>query len=290
MARRRLDDPTRDLAVGLFGDAHTAERIAAMGVEPGRQQDCLRLVVVDGAHDHVFNAAQIRGIAEPLFERNVEREAAAVAFADFVRRAGARVERKAVHRRVENIVAIPEQRLGAVAVMNVEVKDEHALDARLLAHPLGHAGDRVEKAKAHRLEPFGVMSGWARHNEGAAVAGTHHLFGCCERRADRRARCRERLRRHRVVARNKVAQSSPRRLLQRALVIGGMNFCDDPVRIRMIARVAADALREPGALHARKRRVDPPRRLRMPGAGVVLVENGIRVDVQHQWISRLVDS
>ena len=51
VARCGFDDAARDLAVRLLGHAHAAERIAAMGVEAGRQQDRLRLIVVDGADD-----------------------------------------------------------------------------------------------------------------------------------------------------------------------------------------------------------------------------------------------
>ena len=288
MPRRRFDDAPRDLAVRLFRDAHAAERIASMGIESGRQQDRLRLVVVDGAHDHVFDAAEIRGIAEALRERNVERVAAAFAFTDFVRRAGTRIKRKAVHRRIEDIVPIPEQCLRSIAVMNVEIEDEHALDAGLLAHPLGHASDRVEETETHRLEAFGVMSRRTRHDEGAAVFRFHHFFRSRERRADRRARGRERLRRHRIVARHEIAQPGPRGLLQRAFVVSRMHLRNDPIGIRMIAGVAAHARNEPGTLDARKRRVHPPRRLRMPGAGVVLVEDGVRVDVEHV-VRRSVD-
>ena len=79
VARRRFDDAPRDLAVGLLGDAHAAERIAAMSVDSGRQQDRLRRIVIDRAHDDVFDAAQIRCIAESLFERAVSRVAADVA-------------------------------------------------------------------------------------------------------------------------------------------------------------------------------------------------------------------
>ena len=55
-------------------------------------------------------------------------------------------------RRVVDVVALFEEVLRAVAVMHVEVEDEDALDARLLAQPFGDAGDGVEEAEAHRRE------------------------------------------------------------------------------------------------------------------------------------------
>ena len=89
-------------------------------------------------------------------------------------RAGAGIERVAVDRRVIDVVALLEEMLRAVAVVHVEVVDEDALDARLLAQPFRDAGDGVEEAEAHRLRALGVMSGRAGDDERALRFALQH--------------------------------------------------------------------------------------------------------------------
>ena len=91
-----------------------------------------------------------------------------------------------MHRDVEDVLAIFEQRLRAVAVVDVEVEDEQARHPGLLEHPLRHAGDGIEEAEAHRFDALGVMPGRAGDDE-RAIAAEHARRGG-QRRAHRRAR------------------------------------------------------------------------------------------------------
>src|SRR5262249_35148223 len=76
------------------------------------------------------------------------------------RRAAAGVERELVDREVEDVRIVPEDVLGAIAVVNVPVEDRDpggALGAR------GGRGDRdvVEQAESHRAIARGVVTGRA---------------------------------------------------------------------------------------------------------------------------------
>src|SRR5206468_8760677 len=79
------------------------------------------------------------------------------------------IKRISVHRCVEDVVALLEEMLRAIAVVHVEVEDENALDALLFAKPLRRAGDGVEETEAHRLDTLRVMAGRAGDDKGPAV-------------------------------------------------------------------------------------------------------------------------
>ena len=62
--------------------------------------------------------------------------------------------------------------LGAVAVMDIEIDDGHALDAVSGHRVRGADRDVVEEAEAHRAVALGMMTGRANRAErGAALAG-----------------------------------------------------------------------------------------------------------------------
>ena len=70
---------------------------------------------------------------------------------------------------------VPENVLGAVAVMDVEIHDRDALGAmRFLRVPRGD-GRVVEEAEAHRGRDLGVMAGRAGRDESVARPAAHHL-------------------------------------------------------------------------------------------------------------------
>src|SRR5260221_1467828 len=52
-----LDEPPRNLTVRPLADAHSAKGIAAVGVEPGRNKDCVPRVVTDHVHDLLLHRA-----------------------------------------------------------------------------------------------------------------------------------------------------------------------------------------------------------------------------------------
>ena len=125
-----------------------------------------------------------REVVEPRQDRRFERLAehvAAVAgaqrrvddlvvLAGLAERAGAGIERHLVGRRVHDGSVVPEDVLGAVAVVDVEIDDGDALDAM---GRLGVAGgDRrvVEEAEAHRRRRLGVVAGRPGGDEGVVDA------------------------------------------------------------------------------------------------------------------------
>src|SRR5207302_10640017 len=116
---------------------------------------------VDDAHDVVFDGAKVVRVPGAAGHGNVLRESASAARAYLIRRSRPGIERIAVNRCVEDILAFFEEMLRSVAVMDVEVEDEHALDSVLLAQPFSDAGDGVEEAEPHGLNPLGVMAGRA---------------------------------------------------------------------------------------------------------------------------------
>src|SRR5687768_8137436 len=123
MSGSALNDAPRDLAIRLFGHLHAAKRIAAMSVEARGEKDRIRLVVVDDAHDLVFDCAQICRVPFATVEWNVLRESPATAASDLIARAGAGIKRIAVHRSVIDVIATLEQHLRSIAVMDVEIED-----------------------------------------------------------------------------------------------------------------------------------------------------------------------
>ena len=83
---------------------------------------------------------------------------------------------------------VPEDVLGAVAVMDVEIHDRDPLGAM---RRLGVArGDRgvVEEAEAHRVRDLGVMAWRAGRDEGVANLAAHHLVDGEDRAAGRAQR------------------------------------------------------------------------------------------------------
>ena len=91
---------------------------------------------------------------------------------------------------------VPEDVLGAVAVVDVEIHDRDALGAvRRLGVPRGDGGV-VEEAEAHRGRDLGVMSGRAGRDEGVADLAAHHLVDREDRASRGAKRGLEGARRH----------------------------------------------------------------------------------------------
>ena len=128
----------------------------------------------------VVERRQIGGQVGAARQRQVERRALAVALAGLV---GMAPEERIVGRRIgvdrgeEDVAALVENVLGAVAVMIVDVEDR---DRAVPAATRRLGGDRgiVEVAIAAEIIAPGMMAGRAAQGEGGALAG----------RARRRAR------------------------------------------------------------------------------------------------------
>ena len=143
------------------------------------------------------NAA--RNLALPSSERQ-RRVDDGVVLAALAGGAGAGKQRHLVRRAIHHGRIGPENILGAVAVMDVEIDHRGARDA---VFALGVAGgDRgiVEEAEAHRLADFGMMAGRAHRDERVVVRAGHHRIGRRHRAADAAHHGFPGARRHRGVA------------------------------------------------------------------------------------------
>src|SRR3546814_4690761 len=78
-------------------------------------------------------------------------------------RAGAGIERALVGRGIEQVRIAPERRLGAVAVMHVEIHHRDAVEAVHRACMQRADSDVVEEAEAHGAVRLGVMARSEEH-------------------------------------------------------------------------------------------------------------------------------
>ena len=89
--------------------------------------------------------------------------------------------------------------LGAVAVMNIEIDDRHALDPVHRHRACRTYGDVVEEAKAHRAVALGMVAGRADGAERGAAFPAHDEVGSEDHRARRMPGGGQRMRVHRGV-------------------------------------------------------------------------------------------
>ena len=91
-----------------------------------------------------------------------------------VRWPGARIERRLVGRDVERVRVVVEDRLGAVAVMDVEIEDREPRQLVYGARLQGRHRDVVEHAKAHGLHGLGMVAGRPHGAERVPGLARHH--------------------------------------------------------------------------------------------------------------------
>ena len=144
--RRKRRAPARELAKPVRGHRHLGQRIVAMGVEAGRDEHELGL---EGTHDRLDDLVECRvvgGITRTGGERDVH-DSLGVR----IRPSRPWPERPLVKRDREHARVVAEQRLGAIAVMDVEVDDGDALETERVLRVTGGDRDVAEDAEAHRL-------------------------------------------------------------------------------------------------------------------------------------------
>ena len=165
--------------------------------------------------------------------------------------AGARKQRHLVRRAVHHGRVRPEDVLGAVAVMHVEIDDGRARDAVFALGVARGDGDVVEEAEAHRLADLGVVAGRAHRDEGVAMLARHHGFGRRDRAADAAHHRFPRARRHRGVAID-IDQSAGRRDVAQlgdvVLVVAERDEVEIALR-RLVAHQELEALMRQRLLH-----------------------------------------
>ena len=136
-ARMRLAIPPYD----FVSSAQPAERVVAMGVVAGRDQDQVGPVLAPDGHHDVLDQRQERRLAGARRHRHVDRVALAVALAHVVERARAGPERPLVDAHEQHLARVVEERVRAVAVVHVPV------------HAPSRARRRARRARAGRRPP-----------------------------------------------------------------------------------------------------------------------------------------
>src|SRR6185437_13196014 len=93
----------------------------------------------------------------------------------------------------------PENILGAVAVVDVEIDDRSTLGAVGFLSVAGGDCRIVEKTESHRPGGFGVVSRWTRGDESIRGLAGHYLIDSKLCAADRAKGSLETARRHRSI-------------------------------------------------------------------------------------------
>jgi hypothetical protein len=93
---------------------------------------------------------------------------------------------------VEHLVGLGEDRLGAVAVVDIPVEHEHSLGPTGLDRVSGGDGDVVEQAEAHRTCRLRVVARWAQRAEREPVLACQQPLGRIQRPTGRVERRLER--------------------------------------------------------------------------------------------------
>ena len=151
-------------------ESRAPERVVAVRVVSGRDQDQVGPVPARDWHAHVLDEREKHLVAAPAWHGKVEREPLCVAFAHVLERAGAGPEQVLVDAAEEHLARAMEDRVRAVAVMHVPVEHEDPLGAeRVERVPRRHRHVR-EQAEAHRPRVLGVVSRRAQRQEARALA------------------------------------------------------------------------------------------------------------------------
>ena len=188
MARGDRHQLARDPRVVGLGELETGQRILAMRVEAGRDENELRPVRLERRQPAVDDR-RAEGIAAVAGrKRNV----------DHVRRlvldAAVRVQRILERGDHQHARVALEDVFGAVAVMHVEVDDGDALQSMRGQRVRGADGDVVEDAESHRAPPLRMMAGRAHRAERGPAFAAHHEVDPMHDGAGRVARSGQRMR------------------------------------------------------------------------------------------------
>src|SRR5450631_28493 len=159
---RDVHQLARDPAEIIRFEIERRQRIAVVRVEAGGDDDQLRRKFLQLRQDYVFEGGAEFGAAVFGGQRRVDD---IVVFAALAAGAGAGKQRHLVRRAIHHRRIGPENILGAVAVMHVEI--DHG-GPGYAVFSLGVArgdGGVVEETKAHRLVDLGVMARRADRDE-----------------------------------------------------------------------------------------------------------------------------
>lgn len=154
----------------IFGfETQVADGVEAMGVEAGAEEDELGLDFGGELFEVVAEEGEVFMAWHAEMDGEIEGSAEALAGAGFVGVAGAGEEGPAVDGEESDARIFPERGLGTVAVVDVPVDDEDAIEFEDIDGDASGDGDVVEEAEAHGAFHHGVVA-WGTHEaEGGVV-------------------------------------------------------------------------------------------------------------------------
>ena len=131
----------------FFAQLQAAQRIGVVGIEARRDEHQIRGEIIKGGQDDAAHGVAELHAAIACPERRIEN----VADAGFIAGARTGIKRHLVGGAIEQVGIGPEDFLGAVAVVHIEIDDGHALRIIAAAGIVGGDGHLIEQAEAHGL-------------------------------------------------------------------------------------------------------------------------------------------
>ena len=172
--RDEVEDPSRQRRVVAGGQPEVGDRVVAVGVEAGGDEQPGRGEALDERGDDLVERRQVDVAGGVGRHRHVHRGADGVALAGLVVPAGPGVQRPLVVADEQHPRIGVERGLRAVAVMGVDVDDDDALAG--VGQRGGDDRDVGDDAEAHRLHGGGVVARRAHGAErGVAVTTAQRL-------------------------------------------------------------------------------------------------------------------
>ncbi len=163
-----------DAGIASQRELHHRQGVLPVGVVPGGDQDQVGAEPAGQRPDQFFVHPQVPLIAHSGRERDVEDGPLPLADPRLLPVAGAGVVGVLVGGEIEDGGVGFKDGLGAVAVMDVYIGDEDAVDAREGLGVAGGNGDVVEEAEAHAPVGEGMVARWADQGEAVLHPSLHH--------------------------------------------------------------------------------------------------------------------
>ncbi|MDT4851905.1 hypothetical protein FQZ97_861140 [compost metagenome] len=162
-------------AEGFAVQQHPRQRVHAVGVEATGDHDQFRLETLQRRHDHPLHGVAIGVVAAAGEERHIEVVAEPPAGAPFLHRTLADGETVVlVDRQRQHIVAVKEDRLGAITVVHVPVQHRHAANTVAGLGGFHCDGDVRQVAEAHAAIGQAVVPRRPRQGIGVVQFAAKH--------------------------------------------------------------------------------------------------------------------
>jgi hypothetical protein len=261
-----------------------ADRICAMAVEAGAQQDELRADTIGQLGHGRFESLDILSTRRAEFERQIELRAERGAFANLTHVAGPWIKGPAMDREESDLFVAPEDLLGAVAVMHIPVDDQNAIESEFVDRQPGADRHVVKQAKAHRRGGTGVVPRRANETKGRRIFPANNPLDGIRNRPGRQQRHVERFCANDRIDFNRPSTAAGE-LRDRGDIVRIMHPRQSRRRNRTELGVGATPI-EPGRIEMARDRDEPFRSLRMQ-AGRVIEKSRVAIKESHLMISLL---